>query len=78
MFQYFIYWGGSFSLKLSSFPQKTFYRPYLQNVIDNFNARMKCTDFISSMSIFDPRHLPSSEREQSNYGMEKLRVLTSF
>ena len=39
---------------------------------------MESTDFISSMSIFDPRHLPSSERELSNYGMNKLRVLTSF
>ena len=60
MFQYFIYWGGE------AFPLNSpaiFYYPYLQNVIDNFNARTKSTDFISSMSIFDPRHLPSAERE---------------
>ena len=53
------------------------YRPYLQSVINNINARMESTDFISSMSIFDPRHLPSSGRELSDYGMENLRVLTS-
>ena len=37
------------------------------------NARLASTDFISSMSVFDPRNLP-----MTNYGMDKINMLTSF
>ena len=46
----------------SAFLQKV-YRPYIQSVIDHINARMGSTDLLSSMSVFDPRHLPDSEEE---------------
>ena len=37
---------------------QTVYRPYNQSVIDHINARVESTDFISSMSVFDPHQLP--------------------
>ncbi len=56
------------------------YRPYLQSVVDHINARMQSTDLISSMSVFDPRHLPDTEEELADldYGMEKIRTLINF
>ena len=39
---------------------------------------MECTELISSMSVFDPRHLPDKEEELSNYGMEKMKMLIQF
>ena len=53
------------------------YRPYLQSVIDHITARMESNDLISSMSVFDPRHLPDTE-ELSDYGMEKMRTLINY
>ena len=61
----------------SAFLRKV-YCPYLQSVIDHINARMESNDLISSMSVFDPRHLPDTEKELSNYGMEKIRTLLNF
>jgi len=54
------------------------YRPYLQSVIDHITARMESNDLISSMSVFDPRHLPDTEEELSDYGMEKMRTLINY
>ena len=63
--------------KKASFLQRV-YRLYIQSVIDHINnARVESTDFISSMSVFDPRHLQKKD-EFSTYGMEKIKVLTSF
>ena len=39
---------------------------------------MESTDFLSSMSVFDPRHLPSSEERLHNYGEENIRILIDF
>ena len=61
----------------AGFLQKV-YRPYLQNVIDHINGRMESTDFLSSMSVFDPRDLPNSEERLNNYGEEKIRILIDF
>ena len=54
------------------------YRPYLQSVIDHINGRMESTDFLSSTSVFDPRHLPDTEERLENYGEDKIRILTDF
>ena len=54
------------------------YRPYLQSVIDHINKRIESTELISSMSVFDPRHLSPKEEELSNYGMEKMKTLVKF
>ena len=54
------------------------YRPYLQSVIDHINVRMESTELISAMSVFDPRHLPGTEEELSEYGMEQIKTLTIF
>ena len=61
----------------AGFLQKV-YCPYLQSVIDYINGRMESTDFLSSMSVFDPRHLPNSEERLNNYGEEKIRILIDF
>ena len=53
------------------------YRPYLQSVIDHINVRMDSTELISAISVFD-RHLPSTEEELSEYGMEQIRTLTDL
>ena len=60
--------------------EQNVYRPYLQSVIDHINGRMESTDVISSMSVFDPRQLPSTEKEltDSDYGMEKIKILLSL
>ena len=52
--------------------EQNIYRPYLQSVIDHINGRMESTDLISSMSVFDPHQLPSTEKEltDSDYGIE--------
>lgn len=49
------------------------YRPYIQSVIDHISGRLESTDLISSMSVFDPRHLPDDEDKLSDpdYGTEK-------
>ncbi len=39
---------------------------------------MESNDLVSSMSVFDPRHLPDTEAELSDYGMEKMRTLMDF
>ncbi|KAI6658864.1 E3 SUMO-protein ligase [Oopsacas minuta] len=54
------------------------YRPYLQSVIDHINVRMESTELISAMSVFDPRHLPGTEEELSEYGIEHIKTLTDF
>lgn len=54
------------------------YRPYLQSVIDHIRGRIECTDLISSMAVFDPRHLPDDEDNLSDYGMDKINTLTAF
>ena len=53
--------------------QQNVYRPYLQSVID---GRTESTHLISPMSVFDPRQLPSTEKElsDSDYGMEKMKI----
>ena len=61
----------------SAFLQKV-YRPYIQSVIDHINARMGSTNLLSSMSVFDPRHLPDSEEELTDYGVQKIQTLIGF
>ena len=39
---------------------------------------MESTELISTMSVFDPRHLPGTEEELSEYGMEQIKTLTDF
>ena len=41
---------------------------------------MESTDLISSMSVFDPRHLPDDENDltELDYGTENIKTLTSF
>lgn len=48
------------------------YRPYPQNATDHISGRIDSSDLISSMSVFDPHHLPEKEAELSRYGMEKM------
>ena len=55
-------------IEKSTFLQKV-YRPYIQSVINHINARMESNDLISSMSVFDPRHLPDEEKELAAYGI---------
>jgi len=54
------------------------YRPYIQSVIDHISGRLESTDLISSMSVFDPRHLPSDEEKLSDYGTEKIETLSTM
>ena len=54
------------------------YCPYLQNVIDHIRGRIECTDLISSMAVFDPRHLPDDKDNLSDYGTDKIKILTAF
>ena len=54
------------------------YRPHLQSVIDHINGRMESNDLISSMSVFDPRHLPDTEDKLPDYGIEKMKMLINF
>ena len=60
--------------------EQNVYCPYLQSVIDHINGRMESTDLIFSISVFDPRQLPGTEKEltDSDYGMEKVKNLTSY
>ena len=53
------------------------YRP-LQSVIDHIRGRIECTALISSMAMFDPRHLPDDEDNLSDYGADKINTLTAF
>ena len=64
------------SVEKDDFLQKI-YRPYIQSVIDHINARLESSDLISSMSVFDPRHLPDTE-ELSSYGDQKIKTLLNF
>ncbi|KAI6651120.1 hypothetical protein LOD99_5471 [Oopsacas minuta] len=48
------------------------------SVIDHIHVMMESTELISTMSVFDPRHLPSTEEELSEYGMEQIKTLTDF
>ena len=57
----------------TQFLQKV-YRPYIQSVIDHISGRLESTDLISSMSVFDPRHLPDDEEKLSDYGIEKVKT----
>ena len=61
----------------AQFLQKV-YRPYIQSVIDHISGRLESTDLISSMSVFDPRHLPDDEEKLSEYGVEKIKTLANF
>ena len=61
----------------AEFLQKV-YRPYLQSVIDHINGRLESTGLVSSMSVFDPRHLPDDEEKLVAYGTEKIQSLISF
>ena len=61
----------------TEFLQKV-YRPYIQSVIDHISARLESTDLISSMSVFDPRHLPNDEEKLGDYGTGKVKTLTDF
>ena len=54
------------------------YCPYLQSVIDHIRGRIECTDLISSMAVFDPRHLPDDEVNLSDYSTDKINTLTAF
>ena len=54
------------------------YRPYVQSVIDHINGRLESTDLVSSISVFDPRHLPNDEEKLSDYATEKVKTLTNF
>ena len=54
------------------------YCPYLQSVIDHIKVRMESSNLISSMSLFDPHHLPDIEEQLSDYYMEKMRTLINF
>ena len=55
------------------------YQQYIQSVIDHINLRMKSTDLISAISLFDPHHLSSSAEmlTELDYGTEKLKTLIS-
>ena len=50
----------------------------VQGVIDHVSNRLKSSDVFSAFSLFDPRHLPSTEASLSEYGTEKLRTMTNF
>ena len=54
------------------------HRLYIQNVIDHVNARMCSTDLLSSMSVFDPRHLLDSEEELTDYGVQMIQTVIGF
>lgn len=54
------------------------YRPYIQSVIDHINSRLESSDLISSISVFDPRHIPDTEEELSSYGDWKITTLLKF
>ena len=45
---------------------KTVYRPYIQSVIDHISSRLKASNVFSAFSVFDPRHLPSSDYGNDN------------
>ena len=47
-------------------------------MIDHIGGRLESTDLISSMSVFDPRHLPDNEDKLSDYGIEKVKTLSDF
>ena len=44
-------------------------------MIDNISGRLESTDLVSSMSVFDPRHLPD---KLSDYGAEKIKILAEY
>ena len=54
------------------------YHPYIQSVIDHTSSTMGSADLISAASVFDPHHLPATEKELSDYGMDKIAKLTDF
>ena len=60
----------------TQFVQKV-YRPYIESVINNIQSRIEKTDLISSMAVFDPKHLPN-ESELSDYGTEKIKILSAW
>ena len=39
---------------------------------------MEKTDLISSMAVFHPKHLPDDESKLSDYGTEKIKVLSAW
>lgn len=57
---------------------KKVYCPYVQNVIDHISTWLKASNTFAASSVFDPRHLPSTEDYLSTYGTEKLQILTKF
>ena len=50
------------------------YHPYIQSVIDHTSSRMGSADLISAASVFDPHRLPATEKELSDYGMDKILI----
>ena len=69
---------GSRNILITAEEKASFIQQVYESVIDHINARLESTDFISSMSVFDPRNLPTTEEELLNYGMDKINMLTSF
>ena len=57
---------------------QSIYRPYIQSVVDHIIVRMGSTDLIAAMSVFDPHHVPDTEDNLTNYGMNKIVELTNF
>ena len=45
---------------------------------DHIRGRIDCTDLISSMAVFDLRHLPDDEVNLSDYSTDKINTLTAF
>ena len=56
----------------------TVYRPYIQGIIDHISSRLDSKGVFSAFSLFDPRHLPTSEDSLAEYGEDKLDDLITF
>ena len=54
------------------------YRLYIESVINHIKSRIEKTDFISSMAVFDPKHLHDDESKLSDYGTEKIKILSAW
>ena len=49
-----------------------------KSVIDHINSRLESSDLVSSISVFDPQHLPDTEEELSSYGDQKVTTSLKF
>lgn len=61
----------------------TFFRTYTVrtsrvSLTTCINSRLESSDLISSISVFDPRHIPDTEEELSSYGDWKITTLLKF